>query len=187
MINQLRLALLLACLQLTACALSPVPITAEKPQAPDERLAGEWRSAIGGQEATLFSIALAADGQLLGEVRDEGKPESQPERLQIITAQIAGKNYLSVIFVSEEKIPPQYLLLRYEPVSPQEVQIYIADYDLLADAVSRKQLAGELVKDRHMDSFQLAADASQLREFIAAHGTRVFHHKGPVLERVRAP
>ena len=185
MIHLLRLALLIACLQLAACAMSPVPITAASPQAPDNRLTGEWRSEIGGQEATLFSIALAADGQLLGEVRDEGRPESQPERLQIVTAQIAGKDYLSVAFLSDEKFPPQYLLLRYEPISPQEIQIYIADYDLLADAVSRKQLQGTLVKDRHMDSFQLSADASQLREFIAAHGTRVFHHKGPVLGRIR--
>jgi len=184
MINKLRLFLLLACLPLAACTLSPVPITAEKPQAPDERFTGEWRSEIGGQEASLFSITLSADGQLLGEVRDEGKSESQPERLQLVTAQIAGNNYLSVTFVSEEKIPPQYLLLRYVPVSNQEIQIYIADYDLLAEAVSRKQLTGALVKDRHMDSFQLSGDASQLRQFVAAHGTRVFHHKGPVLERV---
>lgn len=187
MINKLRWALLLACLPLAACTLSPIPITAAKPQAPDERFTGEWRSEIAGQEASLFSIKLAADGQLLGEVRDEGKSASQPEHLELVTAEIAGNHYLSVTFVTEEKLPPQYLLLRYEPVSPQVIQIYIADYDLLADAVSRKQLAGGLVKDRHMDSFQLTADASQLRKFIAAHGTRVFHHKGPVLERLRAP
>jgi hypothetical protein len=187
MISKFRLALLLVCLPLAACTLSPVPITAAKPQTPDERFTGEWRSEIAGQEASLFSITRAADGQLLGEVRDEGKSPSRPERLKLVTAEIAGNNYLSVTFVMEEKVPPQYLLLRYEPVSRQEIQIYIADPDLLADAVSRQQLSGGLVKDRHMDYFHLSSDASQLRDFIAAHGARVFHAKGPVLERVGAP
>jgi hypothetical protein len=62
----------------------------------------------------------------------------------------------------------------------------MADHDLLTEAVSRRQLSGALVKDRHMDYFLLSSDAPQLRAFIAARGANVFHAKGPVLERVRA-
>jgi hypothetical protein len=183
-----RIGLLLTCLTLAACTTSRAPITAAGAPEPDTGLLGQWRVTVSADDLNpdLLTISRQPDGKLrVDSISEDAADHLAPERLELITARIEGLLYGSVTSLDEELDPPAWMICRYEHVSPDRIQLYIAPLDLLDEAVSRKLITGRKILGRHFDLFELAATAEELRSFVAAHGARVFSLPGPVLERIR--
>ena len=174
-------------LMLGACVMSTVPITAEKSQPADERLAGTWGTMFDspdGDTEDFFTISVLPNGRLLVVAEPEGdNPMAQPERMEAITANIGGRWYGSVRSLEKPELPNRFVVFRYELETPERLQLFLAPHDALEEAVRLKQIDGKRVPDRHVDMFELDDTAGKLREFVRAHGARVFSHKGPVLNR----
>ena len=186
----IRLSLLLACLALAACTVSHEPIIAAGATGPDEALIGRWRSTVSEDDLSpdVLVISRLANGRLLIEsISENAGDHVRPERLELVTASIGDERYCSVTSREEEMDPPMWMLCRYEPESPDRVQIYVASLDLLSEAVDRKLLSGRKHADnRHFDTFEVDSPAEELRDFMTGHGERVFNLKGPLLERLPA-
>jgi len=73
----IRVALALGCLQLAACSMSPVPITAAGGKQSDDRLLGLWRYTIieaEDEKTELVSIEKHRSGDLIAQVYEDGRP-----------------------------------------------------------------------------------------------------------------
>jgi hypothetical protein len=182
----MRVLIAVACLELAACTMSEVPITALPAQPADSRLLGEWRvMSFEGQEDDRLSVRLLPNGNLLVEdIPDDGSDPA--ERMEVITAHIDGEHYASVRAQDHGEEPPSFMLLRYEHQSRDRVQLYLARIDRLEKAVLREWITGSKRPGSHFDSFLIEAAPDALRKFIAARGRGVFSAKGPVLQRARA-
>lgn len=182
-----RWAVSLAVVYLAGCASSEVPITAAAPQEPDARLIGTWRADAfndAEDEIELFKISRLPDGKLaLEDGARKGPPEAE-EMLDVITAEISGLHYASIGALDATDQWSHYLLVRYEVLSKDRIQLYIATMERLEDSVRSGWIKGKRMPDRHFETFSLMADAGRLRQFIVKHGREVFAETGPVLERV---
>ncbi len=129
-------------------------------------------------------VTRRADGALAVEPPPEEGVDQEKERMRLITARVGKHWYLSVSDAGESE-SGGYLLVRYEFRGPKRVVLFAANPELLLAAIARKQVAGEKVPDRHMESIKLTSDAAALRAFIAGHGAEVFEQPLPVIDRVR--
>ena len=183
----MRGILALIAVALAGCASSPIPITASTPQPPDDRLVGLWQGDVAADaddEIERFRITRLTGDKL---ALEDGGPQAArgPDHtLEVVTAEISGSHYASI--GSLDAGSTHYLLLRYELVSEDRLQIYLAGGERFDDAVRRGWVSGRKQPDRHFETFALEADERQLRQFIADHGREVFADAGPLLERVRA-
>jgi hypothetical protein len=180
---------LMAILGLAGCASSEVPITSATPQKPDARLIGMWRADAFNDaegEVELFKVSRLSDGRLvLEDGARKGPPEAE-EMLAVITAEISGSHFASIGALDAKEPRTHYFLVRYEVVSKDRLQLYIATMERLEQAVRNGWIDGKRQPDRHLETFPLKADAKGLREFIVRHGREVFSEPGIVLERVPA-
>lgn len=184
-----RLVTMLAIIGLAGCASSEVPITSATPQKPDAQLIGMWRADAfddADGEVELFKISRLADGRLvLEDGARKGPPEAE-EMLAVITAEIGGSRYASIGALDAKEPRTHYFLVRYEVVSKDRLQLYIATFEKLEQAARDGWIEGKRQPDRHMETFSLKADTRGLREFIFRHGREVFAEPGIVLERAPA-
>lgn len=184
-----RQALILAVIMLAGCASSEVPITAATPQEPDPRLVGLWRGDAfddADGEVELFQIIKISDGSLTLREGPADDPAEREEILAVTTAEIAGAHYASIGAFDPADPRTNYLLVRYELVTEDRLQVYFASIEHLEAASRKGWIDGARQADRHFETYQLKAGARRLRKFIAAHGREVFADAGPLLERVRS-
>src|SRR5262245_11079554 len=181
----MRALFALLCVAFAGCTVSEVPITGEKPET-DMRLLGTWQTRFEeGDEPETIIVTLRDDGALIAEPTPKDGVDQESERLRLVTARVGSHWYLSITGTVD---PPEgrfYTLLRYEFRGPKRARLYAANPDLLLAAIERKEIAGEKVPDRHMDSIRLDSDAATLRAFIAKHGVAVFKEPLPPMDRVR--
>ncbi len=180
--SRLLAAFLATALGLSACTLSPVPITAAEPQPADPRLIGTWRVTI-DEDVEIHRISALPNGRLRVKAASE-PPQDSDEEFEVITAEIGGALYGSATSQDPEIKRPRFILFRYEHERPDRVQLFAAPMDALEEAVRLRRIEGSRVRDRHMESFELSSGAEELRGFVTQHGARVFSSKGPILERL---
>ncbi len=183
----IRTLVALGLLLLAACTTSPVPITSPDGKQSDEALLGRWQYTLEDETETIFIKKV--DGELLvtGESSEGGGPS--PGDFRVIVARLGDQRYAS--FTDAELAagnhPRKYILTRYRFRDADHVELYLADEDLLMDAVSRKQIAGKPLEDRHTSGVELSASTEALQGFIRAHGPRIFNAKLLVLSRLKQP
>jgi hypothetical protein len=178
----MRTLLALLCVTLAGCTVSDVPVTGEKLQT-DERLLGTWQTRVEDEMETMI-VTLRDDGALIVEPPPKDGVDQQSERLRLVTARVGGHWYLSVTGTDEPPGNGSYMLLRYEFRGPKRIELFAANPGSLLEAIARKQVSGEEVPDRHMESIKLTSDAAALRAFIAKHGAANFKEPLPAIDRV---
>jgi hypothetical protein len=184
----MRLSAALFCLIVAACVTSPVPITSHGDTPTDARLSGTWQFTLSGGEderekPSIMTLSQAGPGELHGEIKDEDARVENDARFRVVLAKIRGQTYASLTFADDMNGERQYMLLRYEFRGPDQFVIYWAS-EALHTAIARKVIPGTLIEDRHLPYLKLAADADQLRTFMAKQGTQMLGETGPVFDRI---
>jgi hypothetical protein len=178
----LRIIIAVFGLALAGCTVSEVPITGKKLET-DQRLLGAWQAMLNEKMQTVI-VTRGDDGALVAAPPFEEGVDPQSERLLLITARVGKHWYLSITAPDEPPGKAGYMLFRYEFRDRNRVVLFAANFDSLQAAIERKQIAGERVPDRHMESMMLKSNADELRAFIANHGPDIFNEALPDIDRI---
>jgi hypothetical protein len=186
-----RLVILLALL-LSACTASHEPLAGDEALQADSRLIGQWRFTVANDDPhpALLTISELAGGRMLVEYVPENAPGNTPERLELISTRLGGESYGSAAPLGEPGAPgqPRYAIFRYEHETSLRVRLRIAAIPLLEEAARLRQIGGRNhPDDRHgVDIFEITSPRTELQDFVAEHGPRIFRLEGPLLERLPA-
>jgi hypothetical protein len=199
----------LVCLSGCQWVVSKHPLSDEKTSQIDERLLGTWefetsdnpqpetpdptapkkvapRFVIGRQPGKETLHEMAAIG-----VDSDGRV--QIHRGPAAVTQLGDERYVSFL-VGEAAEPAEkrkYWIMRYELHGEHEVRLYSLDYNKVAAAIERAEIAGtvtksppdpslpppELLKPKYLE-VALTASTDELRTYFRAHPKADFHTKG---------
>lgn len=177
------------------------PIAAEADSRYDERLQGVWRMEAlpdnpqaepkTEDEPRFEQIAI---GKVPGkpnllqfaamEVKDDG--EIAIQRLEVPAAKLGEQHFLSYSLAADQSSSP-YLVLRYEWVGNELVNLYLPDHDAFSFAIREKKLAGTVKQaakpvddpnqSRSRNEVRVTAASAELRAFLTTDGGKLFGAK----------
>ncbi len=173
-------ALMLAC---SACARFENPIVAENGQRFDDRLAGRWHAE--GKEGTVdMEIRRAGEEGLVVMTTTEAGQEPKSEDFRLVTARLERQTFASVTDPAKEGA--NWVLFRYDVVSPDLLIIYVDKGEAWDDAVKNELLPGKADESGIEGSKTVTASSEQLREFVLGYGSVSFDDQ-PAVEFRRVP
>lgn len=177
------------------------PIASEAESRYDERLQGVWRmEAIFDEQAEKPAtdseprFEQVAIGKVPGkptlhqfanmEVKEDG--EIVLQRLAVPAVQLGEQCFLSYSIAADQTSPP-YVVLRYEWVGNELVNLYLPDHDAFSFAIREKKLAGTVKqaakpvddpnKSRSRNEVRVTAAPAELREVLKTEGVKLFGAK----------
>lgn len=172
-------ALLLAC---SACARFENPIVAEEGPRFDDRLAGLWHAE--GKDGTVdMEIRRAGEEGLVVMSTTEAGQEPKSEDFRLVTARLERQTFASV--TDPAKKEANWVLFRYDVVSPDLLILYVDKGAAWDDAVKNKLLPGK-ADESGTEGSKVTASSQQLREFVLGYGSVVFDDQ-PAVEFRRVP
>jgi hypothetical protein len=199
-ISMLLGAWLFACLLLTGCHDSIVPLSGAAKASPDKRLIGVWQhkhqngityyhvGRLGGKAPEGVMRVVTVSHPNSGELQE-------PHQLLAFRSDVGGHSHLNIASVTQEQLGSirkegwraglldSYILLRYR-----------VDGDALLvlgmnDAAKRKAIAGGKIKgvDKGREGVTFTDTTENLAQFVAATGDDLFSKDVVRLERVKSP
>jgi hypothetical protein len=116
--------------------------------------------------------------------KDDG--EITIQRLDVPAVRLGERDYLSYSIAGDQTSSP-YLVLRYEYVGNELVNLYLPDHDAFSFAIREKNLAGTVKqaakpvedpnKDRSRNEVRVTATSAELRAYLATDGGKLFGAK----------
>jgi len=178
-----RVFAVLACLALTSCVQSPVPLESGD-KVTDPRLIGTWKSDLDG-DPMVATIYREADGDFVADLQaySEPGPRAATTRYQLVLAKFGEHRYVSI---RDPKLAPDYVITRYVFEGGDRFCLHPVPTDKLAEDLERKVLAGRIKPDRHIPTAELGASTEKLREYFAAHSPEALDEH-PLLAFERVP
>lgn len=214
----IRAALLLcpfALIGLTGCqwVVSKHPLSDEKTSQIDERLLGTWEFETSDETepetpdptapkkvAPRFVIGRLPGKETLHEMATIGVDSDgrvQIHRAPAAATQLGDERYVSFLVGEAEPVEKRkYWIMRYEVHGEHEVRLFPLDFNKVAAAIERAEIAGtvtksppdpnlppaELVKPKYLE-VALTASTDQLRTYFKAQPKADFHAEGHLLLR----
>jgi len=153
-----------------ACARFENPIVAESGPALDQALIGRWFSENADGKFEMEIVRNGNEGRVVATSTKKGEaPES--EELRLLTARLERQTFASVTDIGPDH---NWMLFRYELVTPDRLVVYQDNDRFWSDAVRDKLITGDDNANGRVRNSRVTASSEELRVFILGYGSVIF-------------